>query len=311
MLAAPGPGVIAEMRAALADPAMRHAMLVHLPVAMSSLGVVVAFVAAFWHRSRTPRVLACVWYAVMTVAAFMAMQSGERAEAALPPHLSADAFARLDLHEEMGGWLYLFAGAAALLFLVTLVRDRIVRYLAMCLAVATAVLCAGWTAVVAHHGGTLVYEFGGGTRPALRTPSAIELDEARDDAAPGSMGDVETAGASSAQAIDPQTAARIAYFTDTIEPILAARCQSCHNARRPKSGLDLTTLQGALAGGDLGEPALVAGDRQNSLMLVVVRGLHPEIEQMPPDDPLPQEEIAALERWILDGAVWPPDGGRS
>lgn len=177
MSAAPGPGVIQEMRAALADPAMRHAILVHLPVAMSSLGVVVAIAAAMWRRSRTPRLVAVAWYAVMTVVAFLAMQSGERAEAALPSHLSAAAFARLDRHEDMGDRLYLIAAATAALFAVSLLRDRIVRFLALTLALATAVFCAGWTAVLAHHGGALVYEFGAGTRLIDRPPAPGELEE--------------------------------------------------------------------------------------------------------------------------------------
>lgn len=306
MSVAAGPGILDELRAALADPATRHAMLVHLPVAMSSLGVVVALGAAFWRRSRTPRVVALAWYAVMAIAAFVAMQSGQDAEATLPPHLSAAAFERVDVHEQMGDWLYLIAAATAGLFVVALVRDRIVRFLATTLAVAMAVFCAGWTAVLAHHGGTLVYEFGVGTRLVDRPPVPDNRDD--DTLSAGAAMDVAVDAHGQAVLLDPETAARVAFFEQTIEPILVARCQSCHNASRPKSRLNLTTREGALTGGALGEPAIVAGDPLRSVLLQVVRGEHPEIELMPPDEPLPMEEVAALEQWIRDGAAWGTTG---
>ena len=78
-----------------------------------------------------------------------------------------------------------------------------------------------------------------------------------------------------------------------------ARCVGCHSGGEPKGGLDLTTREGALRGGENGEPALVAGDPDAS----------PIVEQtasrlMPPKRPLAEVEVAVLRDWIRSGAAW-------
>ncbi|MFO0874619.1 MAG: c-type cytochrome domain-containing protein [Phycisphaerales bacterium] len=321
-------GLIDEMRSALANPSTRHAMLVHFPVAMSSIGIVVAFAAALWRKRRAARVVAIAWFAALAVAAFLAKQSGGLAEGALSPRLPDDAFIRVDLHEEMGELIWLFAAGTAALFAVSLVRDRIVRFLALVLAIAAAVFCAGWTAVTAHHGGALVYTHGAGVAPVAPEGDANDDEDPVDASGRGGVvpGDVasdrldgsEGPGQASPTApIAPTTPIegslgrvadlrdpRVVFFNEAIEPLLAARCQSCHRAVRPKSRLDLTTRRGALAGGKHGLPAIVPGDPEGSLLIQVVRGTNEEIDAMPPDDPLPAEEIALLVQWIRDGAIW-------
>src|SRR5262245_3001177 len=43
-----------------------------------------------------------------------------------------------------------------------------------------------------------------------------------------------------------------------IEPLLKERCAECHNPTKPKSGLDLSSLQTILRGGERG-PAVIPG----------------------------------------------------
>ena len=92
------------------------------------------------------------------------------------------------------------------------------------------------------------------------------------------------------------------YFEAHVRPLLTKRCFECHG-RKAEAGLRLDSLDGMLKGGESG-PAVHIGDSKKSLLWKVVSGAHSKIS-MPPDDPLADEEITILERWIDDGAHWP------
>ena len=99
----------------------------------------------------------------------------------------------------------------------------------------------------------------------------------------------------SATAADPDP--KIVFFRAEVRPILQ-RCVACHSGGDPTGGLTLTTRDGALKGGDDG-PALVPGDSAKSLLFHMASS-----KTMPPKKPLNAADIAALRRWIDDGAVW-------
>ena len=95
------------------------------------------------------------------------------------------------------------------------------------------------------------------------------------------------------------------FFEEKVRPLLVARCQGCHGERVAEGGLRLDHLPGALAGGD-GGPAIVSGDPAASRLLgAVKRTAEPA---MPPDEPLPAEEVAVLEAWIAAGVPWSGPG---
>jgi hypothetical protein len=88
-------------------------------------------------------------------------------------------------------------------------------------------------------------------------------------------------------------------FERDVRPILEAHCVKCHGAQTRKSGLDLRSVRGMLAGGK-GGPALVRGKAEESeLYLRVADGT------MPPDKApkLDTAEVAKLRAWIEDGAI--------
>ncbi len=97
-------------------------------------------------------------------------------------------------------------------------------------------------------------------------------------------------------------AAQLAQFENEIRPLLVGKCLECHGPRKAESGLRLDQLEMALAGGDSG-PALVPGKPNESLLLAAVR--HADGLEMPPKGKLNEHEVAALERWIDQGAAWP------
>jgi hypothetical protein len=79
----------------------------------------------------------------------------------------------------------------------------------------------------------------------------------------------------------------------------------CHGEKKQKGGLRLDFRGGWQQGGDEG-PALVAGNPDASLLVKAVR-YHDEDLQMPPKDPLPPAEVAALVEWVQRGAPDPRD----
>lgn len=92
------------------------------------------------------------------------------------------------------------------------------------------------------------------------------------------------------------------FFERRIRPILASRCYKCHVGAKREGELQVDTREHLLAGGTRG-PAIVPGRSQESLLITAVRRQDEEL-QMPPDEPLPKEEIDDLARWIDAGAEW-------
>jgi len=82
-------------------------------------------------------------------------------------------------------------------------------------------------------------------------------------------------------------------WNESVGPLLAARCTSCHGAS-PIAGLELSSYQGALQGGDSG-PAVVPGDADAS-RLVAVQSAGGHAGQLSP------EELALVVEWIAAGA---------
>ena len=87
-------------------------------------------------------------------------------------------------------------------------------------------------------------------------------------------------------------------FERDVRPILKAYCLDCHGAGEQLKGkLDLRLARSARRGGKSG-PAVVAGQPEESLLLIRVQA-----GEMPPTDKkVPPAQAAILERWIAAGA---------
>ena len=77
------------------------------------------------------------------------------------------------------------------------------------------------------------------------------------------------------------------------------KCQVCHRGIGAMAGLDLSSREGALLGGNSG-PALEPGESGQSLLFDKVRS-----GEMPPSAPLSKTEVELVRHWIDQGAVWP------
>ncbi|MES1260982.1 MAG: PSD1 and planctomycete cytochrome C domain-containing protein [Acidobacteriota bacterium] len=112
------------------------------------------------------------------------------------------------------------------------------------------------------------------------------------------------AAASMAFAAEPGTSPEAAgeFFEAKIRPLFASRCSSCHGDKET-SGLRLDSRAAILKGGKSG-PAIVPGKPDESLLIQAVAHRHPRL-RMPPNGQLEPREVADLEQWVKEGAVWP------
>lgn len=272
---------LSEIGQTWANPQARHAALIHFPVVLSLLLAAGILLLALRGGRRPATRGSCLLLALaLTASALLAKSSGEEAEESVTGALTETGSADLERHEDWGKQVWLFGSGACLALAAGFILTGRGRLVANGLAVLAAAGGAVWVAETAHLGGKLVYVHGAVTgTEAYVPPEPAEGDEA-----------------------DP----RAARFRGSVLPLLQARCWDCHNPEKAErsGGLDQTSMAALLAGGDSG-PALVAGRPEDSLMMTAV-SYEDDFLQMPPIEPLPEEEIEVLRRWITDGAVWAP-----
>ncbi len=115
----------------------------------------------------------------------------------------------------------------------------------------------------------------------------------------------------SVRAASPKpSAADLAFYEQTVKPILAGACFECHSheAKKFKGGLALDSAAAIHKGGDTG-PAVVPGDLEKSLLIKAVRYTDPDLQMPPKNKKLGSDQIAALEKWVKLGAPMPESGG--
>lgn len=94
-------------------------------------------------------------------------------------------------------------------------------------------------------------------------------------------------------------------FESQIRPILNDRCVECHGPKKQKSEFRVDQRASMLKGGDSGVAAVVPGQPAKSHLIDVLRTTDPDTRMPPKGDRLSSAQVALLEQWIADGAVWP------
>jgi len=83
--------------------------------------------------------------------------------------------------------------------------------------------------------------------------------------------------------------------------VVQEHCMPCHGTAQRRGGLDLSTHEGLVLGGDSGQSLFVRDDSGESPLMARVRSEDPA-ERMPPSGPrLSEEEIDALSAWLDSG----------
>ncbi len=106
-------------------------------------------------------------------------------------------------------------------------------------------------------------------------------------------------------AVAPASVASVLVAADP-DPlaILQRECVSCHTEAKRKGGLIIDSRESLLKGGDT-DAAIVPGKADESYL---IETLFPDAEShMPPKGQLDPREIAALEKWVNEGAKWDAD----
>ena len=94
------------------------------------------------------------------------------------------------------------------------------------------------------------------------------------------------------------------FFETNIRPVLMEKCYRCHGGRRTRSEFRVSAREYIIRGGESGTPALVPGNPEESRLIYAIRHTDPDFK-MPPDEPLPEQAVADLVRWVEMGAPWP------
>ena len=141
-----------------------HPKIVHIPLALAMILPLLnlAIVCSWWKKwlSRRVWLISACLHAVMTLSAFVAMQTGETEE-----HIAERVVSEHEIHEhEEAAELFLWASVGALLLaLVAAIAEK--EPVGLKFAVGTtvlALLCAVLAIEAGDHGGKLVYKYGAG-----------------------------------------------------------------------------------------------------------------------------------------------------
>jgi hypothetical protein len=108
--------------------------------------------------------------------------------------------------------------------------------------------------------------------------------------------------ASPSPSLHGQEAKGSVSFINDVAPILKENCFACHDAKKKKGKLEMTTYENFRKGGTKDDP-VTPGKPKESTIIDLLTSTGPE--RMPPKDngdPLPKEKIAVIAKWIEQGA---------
>jgi hypothetical protein len=97
--------------------------------------------------------------------------------------------------------------------------------------------------------------------------------------------------------------AGVELYEKKIRPALVEHCLKCHGPDKQEASLQLDSVGAMLRGGDQG-PSIVPGDPDGSLLVQAIR--YDDVNfQMPPKGKMPDDVVAAFEKWVSGGAPAP------
>ena len=94
------------------------------------------------------------------------------------------------------------------------------------------------------------------------------------------------------------------FFEQRIRPMLLEKCIECHGPTKQENGVRLDRRDDVLQG-RAGESLLINLAAPNESRLLKVLHYAEDDTQMPPSGKLDDEQLAYVQQWITNGAVWP------
>jgi hypothetical protein len=93
-------------------------------------------------------------------------------------------------------------------------------------------------------------------------------------------------------------------FNTEVKPILNKKCITCHGGVKRQGGFSVLFRSEALANTESGKPAIVPGEPGKSELIRRITLNDPEDRMPYKHEPLSDDEISTLKRWIKQGAQW-------
>ncbi len=109
----------------------------------------------------------------------------------------------------------------------------------------------------------------------------------------------EEASSTGTPSTPPATTGTPAATFASAKDVLATNCLGCHSGAGAKEGIDYSSYETIMKGGE-GGPVVVAGDPAGSMVIKAMRGNG--AKQMPPGKTVPEDQIKIVEAWIQAGA---------
>jgi len=94
-------------------------------------------------------------------------------------------------------------------------------------------------------------------------------------------------------------------YATQVQPIFASRCYVCHGPERQEFNLRTDKRLSLLKGGDTGSPSIVPGKIEESELLKRLHSDDKDFRMPREGNPLSPDELAIIETWIAEGAIWP------
>ncbi|MEM9672483.1 MAG: DUF1553 domain-containing protein [Bacteroidota bacterium] len=93
-------------------------------------------------------------------------------------------------------------------------------------------------------------------------------------------------------------------YNQHIRPIINSKCITCHGGVKKSAGVSFLFREEALDTAESGIPTIVPGDAESSGMFQRITHHDPEYRMPSDGEPLSEEEIELIGRWIDQGAEW-------
>ncbi|MBM3290684.1 MAG: DUF1549 domain-containing protein, partial [Candidatus Hydrogenedentes bacterium] len=241
-----------------------------------------------------------------TIVSYVSMATGHGAMDRIPNdhRVTQDVWKLVGQHEEMGEKVWIMALVVTAIVALSAVPVRVLRQTFVGVGMLAAIALAVWVAVLAHFGGTLVYQHG------IGTPM---MDAAAPPAATGANAQAGTPAADgllpAVRPIDPEAAKAISFTKDVL-PVLQETCEECHNPDKMRGDFDTTSVAAMTEGGKKGGVGIVPGQPDEGSLVKYIRGVMQP--QMPKgEDPLTEDQLHVIRQWIAAGAVDDSSGAPS
>ncbi len=149
------------------DPQRLHAIVVHLPIALTLLGFILTLgVALTGSRASGLRWTTVFIFLLATLSAGAANYTGEESELNLLVKPTGNAAELLEKHKELGEFFWIGLAVTGTLILLSSVRVTWFRSITLVLALLTSIASVIWMGAIGHYGGEMVY------RESVGVPSA-------------------------------------------------------------------------------------------------------------------------------------------